>query len=234
MAFGYTGGATAGGSSTSAAVTHGQSISAGDLVVCYLNYNHESAAITPSETWETPSVETPAGETAQQAMYWKIAGTEPSAYTFTLATDTRWRLSVQVFTSATDAEVDSAFATAMAGSAETNLVCGAISGATLSDNCLSIIAGGKDTFGGATTYTTADNSYLSVVGDTDDQASAIAYRIWGASPSAPSAVTISTDSKSDKTYSTHISFVEAVGGGVTGKSNPLSGCLGGPLAGPLG
>ncbi len=183
VAFGYVGGATDGaGSGTTASVTHSLSISSGDLVVAYLNYNDASASITPSQTWDGSDSETPSGETTQQAIYYKIAGgSEPSAYEWTLGASDSWRVVVQVFSvTSGSVTVDAAINFGKASSTETYLQVNAVNGEAVSDDSLSVIFAGKDnrsSSGAYTTMTSATTNYVGVVGATDYQASAGAYEI---------------------------------------------------------
>lgn len=215
----YTGGATNGGSGTSASVTHGQAINSGDLVVVYLNYNNATGSITDDGGEFTEEVkEQPSTKTAQQAFYWKISdGTEPSAFTFTLGTSTNWRLITKVFTSATDAAVDTAANPSYYSGGDSFLRCDAIDGEVINDNTLSIICGGKDTrygSGNFQAYDTADNSFLSTLGDTGEQAAAMAHRIYTTDGETFSGyvqldVTDLNDNISSQTYSIHITFAES-------------------------
>lgn len=219
MAFSYTGAATNPGSGTSASVTHGQSIGAGDLVVAYVNSNSTTAISADAgtgATWLEAVDEQPSPETARQALYWKIAnGTEDSAYSFTVG-DATWRVIVKVFTSVTDAVVDAAATTGRSGSNTNDLVCIAIDGAVISDNAVSIICGGKDNRSTDDAYVNADNSYVSALGDCEEQAAGMAHRIYTTDGLTFSGNVIidngGSDSMNDRTYSVHISFVESAAG----------------------
>lgn len=218
MTFAYTGGARAGGNSASASVTHGQTINSGDLVVAYVNSNSNSVDPTADaggSLFTRAIVDAPSGQTARQAFWWKIAGgSEPSSYSFTVG-NAFWQVFVKVFTSATDAEVDAPANADIIGAAGVDLNCNAIEGEVISDDAVSIICGGKDNRqgGGGEAYTTADNSFVSVLGRTEDQAAGIAHRIYTTGETFSGTLHIDTadanDGMSDVTYSIHMSFVES-------------------------
>ncbi len=238
MAFGYTGDAEAGGSGTSASVTHGLTINAGDLVCFYVNSNHNSSAPSvdadAGASWTEEWSEAISGQTAHHAFAWKIAnGSEPSSYAWSTG-NAAWRVLIKVFTSATDAEVDVAAATdnENASGAQLFLECEAQSGAAISNGAVSIIVGGKDVRTSARDYDTADNSYVSVIGDREDQCCAMAHRIW-TTGTGPAVVKIDNtegdDEVDDTTYSGHISFVES-SAGVTLTADPGALILSGATA----
>ena len=215
MAFTYTGGNTAGGTGTSASITHGLTINAGDLVSMYVDANSTTAmsADAAGSAWTEAVDEIPSGETARQGLWWKIAGaSEPSSYSVTIGSG-GWRIIVKVFSSDNPAEVDAAATTHRQGSKSTSLVCGAVNGAVISDNALSLVFGGKDNRASSNTYTTADNSYTGVVADHNNQDAGSCHRIYGAGTTFSGDVTISATAVNDNTYSAHISFVEGAGGG---------------------
>ena len=223
MAWGYTGGATNGGTGTSASVTHGLTINSGDLVVAYINCNNTGAISNDAggAAWTNPINEVPSGETARHAFFWKVAGgSEPATYTWTLPASTQHRIIVKVFTSAADAIEDTAAVSAKDLSYVPNLVCEATNGIIVSDNSLSVVFGGKDNRNPASAYTTANNSYTGVVGDAADQSAAGAYRIFTTGQTLPAAVTISgAVDDNDSTYSVHMSFVESSGGDTNVNTN---------------
>jgi hypothetical protein len=224
MAFGdYTNGATAGGNSAAPSTgVHGITINDGDLVVVYINVN-STTSIThggSEGTAFTSAVdETPSGETARQALFWKVAGgSEPTSYTFASG-NAQWRVCIKVFDGGTGVEVDAAAATGAAASNQQYLECVACNGETVADSSLSIVAGGKDnraTNGEA--YTTADNSYVSAIGNVDDQMAGMAHRFFSTGETISFNMDIGTadgtDGRNDKAYSCHISFVESGGGPV--------------------
>ena len=246
MTFGYTGGATNGANTgTSASVTHSQTINSGDLVVFYLNSDYVSSAPTIDSdsggSWNTGVVEAlSGGETGYHAFWWKIAnGSEPSAYSATQGGSDQWRVVCHVFTSATDAEVDTAINTHLQTSSYNDLRCGAANSETINDNVLSVICGGKDNRVGSEDYTTGDNSYTGVIGNTGSQMTAVGYRIYTTGHTSPFSgdIALSTtdgiDGRTDKTYSMHITFAESAAGGANPKG-PLGMPLYVPFRGPLG
>ncbi len=225
MTFAYTGGAENGGNSATASTgVHGITINSGDLVVVYVNSNSETAisADAGGTAFNEAIDEKPLDETSRQALYWKVAGvSEPTAYTFTVGS-AEWHVLIKVFTSASDAVVDAAANSARNGSSAEDLLCTAGSGQTVSDDAVSIVAGGKDNRSGSpVTYDGADSSYVSPIGDTGDQAAGMAHRIWttGGSEAATISVTATGgDGITDNTYSVHISFVESSTGTINNKT----------------
>ena len=202
-------------------VTHELTINDGDLVVAFINMNDAVAATkTGSEgaAWNSVVGEVPSGMTAWQGLWWKIASSEPSAYAWTWSGSRNSGRVIRVFSSTTDAEIDSAAATHIQAGTSNDLVAGAANGAVISDNSLSLIFAGKDARRSAQgPYTTVDNSYTGVIGDTPDQMTAAAYRIYTTGTTFSGDITIQTaDSDDDvvyNTYSSHISFVESAAGG---------------------
>lgn len=216
MAFSYTGGAYNGGSSGTASTgTHGITINSGDLVVLGINYNSSTGTITADQSgWTTALSEVPSGETARHALYWKVAGgSEASAYTFTLSTSSNWQVCLKVFTSATDAEVDSAAVSAVDESSVLAMECTAINGRTVATDGLGIIMGGKDTRGSDTDYTGSNQSYVSPIGQPENQAMAMSHRIGAHSGISQVNMSGPVATPADRTYSIHISFVESSAGG---------------------
>jgi hypothetical protein len=215
-----------GNSSSPGTGTHGITISSGDLVVVFINSNSTNAISHgggEGTAFNEVVDETPSPETARQALYWKIAGaSEPSSYTFT-AGSAQWRCSIKVFASATDAEVDAAANTHRQAGKTAYMDCGAYDGQVISDNAVAIICGGKDNRAATEVYTTADNSYGSVIGDIVNQASSMASRIYTTGETASGSVRVDTadsnDGLSDNVYSCHISFVE---GGAASLSIPVA------------
>jgi len=235
VSFAYTEGEDATGSGTSASVTLLAAPSEGDLVVAYVSTNMSSGTLSSDDGMTEGLEETPSGKTARHAMYWLVAGaSEPSTYSVTLTQSAGWGMWVKVFTSASDAEEDvSERASHIQGSADTNLIMGAINGRTTLNNSLSVIGGGMDNRAALENYTTADNSFVSVLGQSDNQVTGGAHRIYTTDGETVSYdVSITATSVSSETYSIHMSFVEGGGAGATPKgvfSNPFSGPFGGPI-----
>ena len=219
MTFSATGGANSNGSSaTTGSITHGLTINSGDLVVAYVHTNATNSISNDAggAAWTEAVNETPSSETARQACFWKVAGaSEPSSYSWTLNATTNYQIIVYVFTSAADAEVDSAAATHRQSSNSQNMACGAANGAVISDDAVSLIFGGKDSRAGTDSWATVDNSYTGVEGVTTNQDTCGAYRIYTTGTTFSGDITFTDPgaSASDKTYSVHISFVEGSGGG---------------------
>ena len=217
--FTYTDGATNDGNSGTASTgTHGITINSGDLVVAYVHSN-AVAAITPNDSGWTEAIDerADASETAQHALYWKVAGSEPTSYTWSVSSS-QWRVVLKVFTAASTPEVDAAATTEYWSTPTTDkLIMSAIDGEVISDDAVSIVCGGKDNRKSPNeAYTTANNSFVSAVGETTTQITACAHRIFGTGETFSGNVTVETsdgsDSKTDKVYSAHISFVEGGGG----------------------
>lgn len=212
MAFSYTGGNTSNGFSGTPAITHGQTINAGDLVVAYVHINSSSGTITPvagGAPWTEAINEIPSGETARHAVFWKIAGgAEPASYSWTTPLGL-FRIIIKVFSSAEDAIIDAAATSSITAGASVDMVCDAIDGAVISDNAVSIIFGGKDerTSGD---WATVDSSYTGVLGSSTSQDSAAAHRIYTTGTTFSGSVTFTDHgaSTSALTYSVHLSFVE--------------------------
>lgn len=206
-------------SGTSASVTHGLTINAGDLVVAYVNSNSTDSVSPDADaggTWTTRINETPSGETCRQGLFSKIANaSEPSSYSVTVG-NANWELIVKVFRpSAGTPTVDAPATTHIGTATNPNLIIGAIGGAVISDGAVSLVFGGKDNRSGTnTSFSTADNSYVGVIGNTEFQEAAGAHRIYTTGQTFSGQVTIdaASNSQTDKCYSVHISFVEAAGG----------------------
>ncbi len=219
MAFGYTGDAISGGNSAAPSITHGQTINAGDLVGVYVNSNSTTAlsADAGGNVFNEAFDEIPSGETARHAFFWKIAGaSEPSSYSFTSGSS-QWQVLAKVFTSATDAVIDLAAATDKNAGNSSNMLCGAPIGRIIAPNALSFVGGGKDTRNAnAYAFDSADESYVSSIGTTEDEATCLAHRFYTAGDTgAIVTITPTTAAASDSTYSFHMSFVESsVGSGI--------------------
>ena len=221
-AFSYTGGASNTGTSAAPGTgVHGITINSGDLVVVYVNVNDGATAITHGGSEGTAFTiagdESVTGETARQAMAWKVAGaSEPTSYTFASG-NAEWRVLIKVFSSATDAEVDATVATSVSAVSQQDLRCDAIDGQVISDNAVSIVACGKDFRSTEEAYTTSELSYGDVLGGTAGQISGMAHRIYTTGETFSGLVSIDTadgqDGRNDVTYSIHMSWVESSGGG---------------------
>ena len=149
MAITYTSGVTNSAASGSAPTTgvHGITINSGDFVAVYINSN-STTSITHGGSEGTAFTsqidETPSGKTCRQALFTKTAGaSEPTSYTFASG-DAQWQCIIKVFSSDDALTVDAAANSHIQGGNETLLACGAVNGETISDNALSIVAGGKD------------------------------------------------------------------------------------------
>ena len=217
MAFTHVESAQNNGTATNGTITLAAAPSSGDLVVAYVNRNGtDSISIDAAgSAWTEVVNEIPSGETGRQAQHWKIAGASESAtITWTFGSSDSYQVIVKVFSSLTDAEVDSAINTTRDASKSSNMVVEAVDGAVISDDAVSLVFCGKDTRPVGGTYTTADNSYVSVTGVTDDQDSASAHRIYTTGTTFSGSITINDagPSTNDNTYSTHMSFVESAGG----------------------
>lgn len=223
-------------SGTSASVTHGLTINAGDLVVAYVNSNSTDSVSPDADaggTWTTRINETPSGETCRQGLFSKIANaSEPSSYSVTVG-NANWELIVKVFRpSAGTPTVDAAATSAITPNNVHPIPINAIDGAVISDGAVSIVFGGKDNRSGTnTSFSTADNSYVGVIGNTEFQEAAGAHRIYTTGQTFSGQVTIdaASNSQTDKCYSVHISFVESAAGfdlaGTETSASELSGAM---------
>ena len=220
----YTGGSYNNGNSASPSTgVHGLTINAGDLVVIYINSNSTTSLShggAEGTAFTRAIDEVPLGETARQALFWKIAGaSEPSSYNFS-GGNALWKVLYKVFSATNPLIIDAAAVAGIDASNESDIVCTAASGETVSDGALSIVFGGKDNRSTSEeTYDTVGNSYVSPIGSSNNQMAAGAHRIFTTgetiSFSPRIEVTDLSDDKSDKTYSVHVSFVEDAGGGTT-------------------
>jgi len=224
MTIAYVGGANAHGTSDTADVTHGVSINSGDLVVIYISANNDTALGVPvaGTTFLELFDEDTAGasESHRQGMWWKIAGgSEPSNYTCDLNESRGHAIICNVFSSATDAEVDSAANTAYFGTdSAIGIVCQATRSQIVASGGVSIVAGAKDNAQASDSYTKADGGFGNVEGDQDDRVGAMCSQIFAGGKSFGSTedVLISpTDDTDidDTSISAHVSFVESVAGG---------------------
>jgi hypothetical protein len=226
-----------GTASTATTGTHGISISDGDLVVVYVNANDANTIAIDSDagaTWETEVFdETPSGETANHAMYWKEAnGSEPTAYTASLGSSRAYAMTVQVFSGGgTGWEIDSAVNTVKVVTQTTYLLFEAVNGATVSDNSVSVVAGGQDRTG--STSGVADNSYIGEVFETAGRHTGAAYRLFSTGSTLSFDITWDDDNGDiDYTYDAHISFIESAASG-TNPKGPLGHVFRGPFGGPI-
>ena len=183
------------------------------MIVAYINCNNTGAISNDAggEPWTNPINEQPSGETARHALFWKLAGaSEPSSYSWTLPSSTNFQVLLKVFSTTNPVELDAAANSAKDASATNDMTIEAIDGAVISDNALSVVFGGKDTRAVGGTWAVADNSYVGVIGSTEDQDAAGAHRIYttGTTFSGPVLITDPGPSPIDATYSVHISFIE--------------------------
>jgi hypothetical protein len=86
-------------SGTAVSVTHGLTISSGDLVLAIVHANGVSTGVTDNNGGYAFTEEVESGGTSfTRAVYWRIAGSsEPASYAWTLATSQRWAAIVFVF-----------------------------------------------------------------------------------------------------------------------------------------
>lgn len=214
MAFSYVGGNVAHGTATTISLSHGQTISEGDLVYIYVNRNDDASISLPTggTTFIEALQETPPSETAKHAVFWKIAGaSEPSSYSIGLGSSSLYQAHVRVYSSAEDAEVDAA-ATSDVFTGTADLVVTAVNGESISNDALSIIAAGKDN-SATVNYTGANNSYVNALGSGDGRFTGTAHRIFTTGETFSQNVTFTDDAEpvTDVSYSIHISFVESAG-----------------------
>lgn len=216
MTFTAVGNETQSGNASTLTIGSGVSYSTGDLVVVYINLNG-THTITPDESGWTSFDETVLSETARIGVYHRIIGaSDPSSFGFTFGSSDNHRGLLYAFSSATDAEVDSALNTVRNGTTSTDMVVSAIDTAVISDDAVSLVFCGKDNRADLTSqdFSSADNSYTGVDGATGDQEAAGAYRIYetGTTFSGDVTITDAGNSADDNPYSAHISFKESVAG----------------------
>jgi hypothetical protein len=219
MTFAYTGGVFPFGTSAAPSTgVHGITINSGDLVCIYINSNSTTSVTHGGGegTAFTSAVnEIPSGETARSAFFWKVAGgSEPTSYTFASG-NAQWQCILKVFTSASAAVVDAAANTVKGVTDRSTLETEAADGEVISDNALSVIVGAKDSRWDAPAdlYNTVDNSYVSCIGTTDTQKSAMAHRIYTTGTTFSGNIILRTSDGNDggtnePTYGVHISFLE--------------------------
>ncbi len=226
MAFTLNGSGTAGGTGTSASITHGLTIASGDLVCFFLNSNSSSAASVDADagaTWTTALAEQQGTSSAYNVTAWKVANaSEPSSYSFTCA-NAQWRVILLVFSASSSAVIDSAANSVMTASGGYIYMRGeAITGRTISNNAVSVLFYGKDTrkTTGSEDYTTSSDANYTIGPNSQlDQTSASAYRIYGASDGETYSGRVDldvadlNDGQGDQVYSVHLSFLESGGGG---------------------
>jgi len=202
------------GDSGTAAVTHGLSINAGDLVVITLNVNGPQT-ITPVQgtgaAWQTArNADLAPDETAQEAYFYKEANdAEPATFECTLGASDHWGMTVQVLRN-TNAW---AFTSIQNGLVSTNnswLVCNAADGVVMGANSVGVICGGKDNRSESSdVYDTVDQSFTGVVGDSQNQAHASAYRIFSTGQTIFGYVNIDGAANADRTHSMYGTFTES-------------------------
>ena len=162
----YVGGDDNEGSSTSASVTHNQTINEGDLVVFGVHTN-SSPTITLPAGFTSIADFVPTAETSRMALGYKTAtGSEAASYTATLSVSREWNAFVKVFRGSGAAatwEIDAAALTATdTGGLGGDAVRVAWGGQSLSENSISIAFGGIDNRSTPNTYTgTPTESHVS-------------------------------------------------------------------------
>lgn len=153
-----------------------------------------------------------ANETAMHALYWKVANSsEPSAYNFTFGSRDFYQVIIKVFSAEKDVVVDSAVNVHNSSSSHENIVAGAVNGAVISDNAVSVVFAGKDNRRDGRRWTDVNRGYTGVLGKTDNQDTAAAHKIYTAGEEFIGDITFTAPGQSanDKLYSAHISFVES-------------------------
>lgn len=215
---GYNGGDA---SSTSASVTVTTAPPAGRLVVACINRNTNDAIVNDAggAPWTQAINEGVTSETARLAVFWKIAGaSEPSTYTFSFNSgDDYYQMCVQTFSSSTDAEIVESPSIVRDTSTSGDIVCEASDGITVSSGEVGIVFGGKDNrFGSGGTYTTATGGFVNVLGEADNQESAMAHKIFSSGETL-GVITLSSagSTATDHTYSVYLSFRESSGAGLS-------------------
>jgi hypothetical protein len=188
-------------------ITHGITINAGDLVVAYVNANHEGSISADEAGWTEAVNERPdISETCRQGLYWKVAGvSEPDTYNWTTGGND-WRIILKVFSVTGTPTVDLAAVTNYESGSVDVIECLAPVGRSINAGSLSIVAGGKDNRFGNNAITTATDSYVNAVGNFDNQVTGMAHRIY-ATADTGAQVDLGPGALADASYSVHITFV---------------------------
>jgi hypothetical protein len=208
------------GQNTGTAISLDPALSAsptdGDLVVAVIHTNNASdshtdatgSGATFSAYTGYDQVNSTYGDSdSTYSVFWKIASSEPTNYTFNYGTSNRAALTVMVFTPDTGDVVEDADGTNYDATSDTNIP---VSGITVANNSVAIAIGLMDrNVGGGT----ADNSYLGTLAP-PNQAIRMAYRLF--STGVPTGTTtFSPTASSDESFGIHISFSE-------GAASPLT------------
>ena len=185
---------------------HGLTIVDGDLVIVAINTNNDNATIAASDgtswTAEVDNKSDMSGETSTYSVLWLIASSEPANYTFTHGGSERWSISIMVATpdSGTPAiDVNAVHSHEVSGTLD-----GVATGITTAANSLGFCTFMDDNTGQASDFS-ADNGYTAHNPEGDEsQVSAYQVDVAGG---ATSDITLTGMANSDKTYSSHMSWV---------------------------
>ena len=127
MAIAFVGGDTNGGNSDAPSITHGLTISSGDVIQVYLHWNDAVTALNaPDESWDSTFVSKgPAGHSHSYAIYTTFAGaSEPASYGFNLAGTEQWTVGIRQYSGgdATFWDTEPSSATMNTGNSNTTVV----------------------------------------------------------------------------------------------------------------
>ncbi len=146
------------GTGGSLSLTHGLSISEGDVVVAYIHLNNSSTVTDNNGANSfTKDAEFDFGGTGySMAVFTRVAGSsEPPNYAFSYTTSSRWAIVIRVFSGVDTANLWGVVPNAVTGSGAT-ITSSNVS--SLSDNSLALFAVGVDRSGN-TTYSNVSNGF---------------------------------------------------------------------------
>jgi len=217
MSITYIGGSSSTGSSASADIAHGLTIADGDLITVYINRNDSVAIATLAGFTEALQETPPTGETASQAVFWKIAGaSEPSTYSFDLTSSSNYRVIIKQFRPTSGALVKLAGAGGYSAPSVSDAVCAASNSRDVETGDLSIVFSGKDRGYSGETYNAVDGGFTDIVGAGDTMIAVSAHKLHTSNETL-SDITFSSvqQGSADSTYSVHIAFAEGAAATLT-------------------
>ncbi len=172
--------ASADAASGNPSITHGFTITTGDVIVAIVNANLASNTVTDNNG-STPFTPDDWGENLDSArtyIFSRVAGaSEPSTYNWTLGSSSRWSVILQQFRNV-DASIwdvaPSAANRAIANDGDATAEAPAITIATA--GAMGIVAMGDDLFPTTTTFSSINNSYANTVSKAGQQLSIMATK----------------------------------------------------------
>jgi len=151
------------GTSNAPTITHGLTISAGDVVLCFLSVDGTSPEVvdnngtTPFTTtfWENH----PNAESMSYYIFERVAGgTEPAAYSFTMELTVAWTIQIRVYSGVDNASIwDVTPAAATRGFAGSGTTATSASMTTIANGAMGVALFMTD---GTVTYSAVTNSYI--------------------------------------------------------------------------